>query len=154
MILSEHFCLEDFQKHAPISEVAVPSFSSLANLILEPVYEEFGAKLYITSGYRDDAENTAAHGQSNSEHMATADYCAVDFFCVMVEKVFDWMRNNPTLPYHQLILEKGKVGSVIHCSYNRLKPGVRSVLSGATNNSEKYQQIAHVEFNPSPEVSA
>jgi Peptidase M15 len=152
--LSEHFSLENFQKEAPIPAVAAPSFSALANLILEPVYAEFGATLYFTSGYRDIAENTAAHGQPNSEHVATADYCAVDFFCVMTEKVFDWMRNNPTLPYHQLILEKGKVGYVIHVSWNRLKPGVRSVLTGATNNSQPYQQAVHVEFNPSPEVSA
>jgi hypothetical protein len=146
--------LADFQKHAPIPAVAVPSFSSMANLILEPVYAEFATKLWFTSGYRDEPENVAAHGQANSEHVATADYCAVDFFCVDVEKVFDWMRNNPTLPYHQLILEKGRVGYVIHVSWNRLKPGVRSVLTGATENSQPYEQIAHVAFNPAPEVSA
>jgi Peptidase M15 len=152
--ISDHYSLPDFQKEAPIPAVAIPSFSSMANLILEPIYEEFGVTLYFTSGYRNEAENTAAHGQPNSEHKATADYCAVDFFCVMVEKVFDWMCQNPNLPYHQLILEKGKVGSVIHVSWNRLKPGVRSVLTGATNNSQPYEQVAHVEFNPSPEVQA
>jgi hypothetical protein len=146
--------LANFQKHAPIPAVAVPSFSSMANLILEPVYAEFVTTLYFTSGYRDEAENIAAHGQSNSEHMATADYCAVDFFCLGVEKVFDWLRNSPTIPYHQLILERGKVGYVIHVSWNRLKPGVRSVLSGATENSQPYEQVSHVEFNPAPEVSA
>ena len=150
--LSEHFSLEDFGANIPAA--AAPSFSQLCNLILEPVYQQFGTKLWVTSGYRSPENNAAVHGQSNSEHMATADYCAVDFFTVNIQKVFDWMRNSATLPYHQLILEKGKVGYVIHVSWNRLKPAVRSVLVGATNNSQPYQQVAHVEFNPTPEVQA
>jgi hypothetical protein len=147
MQLSEHIQLSDFGGQN-IPAAAIPSFASLANTILEPVYEEFGVKLYFTSGYRTEAMNTAVHGQLNSEHVATADYCAVDFFCVMINKVFDWMRNNPTLPFHQLILEKGKVGYVIHVSWNRTKPGVRSVLTGATNNSEPYTRETYVAFNP------
>jgi len=149
--LSEHFSLGDFGGQN-IPDEAIPAFRSLANLILEPVYEHFGVKMYFTSGYRTEASNTAAHGQPNSEHMATADWCAVDFFCVMIETVFDWMRNNPALPYHQLILEKGRVGYVIHVSWNKLKPGVRSVLTGATNNSQPYQSATFVPFNPTPEV--
>jgi hypothetical protein len=152
--LSEHYSLSDFGGQN-IPDAVVPSFSAMANLILEPVYLEFGIKMYFTSGYRTEAENTAVHGQPNSEHMATADYCAVDFFCVMVNKVFDWMRNNPTLPFHQLILEKGKVGYIIHVSYNRLKPGVRSVLVGATNNSQPYEHVTFVAYNPvTPEATA
>jgi Peptidase M15 len=151
--LSEHFQLSDFGGQN-IPAACVPTFSSLANTILEPVCEEFGCKLYFTSGFRTEAQNENAHGQINSEHMATADYCAVDFFCVMISTVFDWMRNNPTLPFHQLILEKGKVGYIIHVSWNRTKPGVRSVLTGATNNSQPYEQVAHVAFNPTPEVNA
>lgn len=151
--LSEHFNLQDFGGQN-IPDAAVPAFASLANLILEPVYAKFGVKLHFTSGFRTAANNTAVHGQPNSEHMATADWCAVDFFCVMIDKIFDWMRNDPTLPYHQLILERGKIGYVIHVSYNRLKPGVRSVLTGSTENSQPYQQASHVEFNPISGVPA
>lgn len=150
--LSEHYGLQDFGGQN-IPAMAIPSFHELANHILEPVYAEFGAKLYFTSGFRTEANNAAVHGQPDSEHVATSDYCAVDFFCMNVQKVFDWMRNSPTLPFHQLILEKGKVGYVLHVSWNRLKPGVRSVLSGATQNSQPYLQVEHVEFKPI-EVSA
>lgn len=132
----------------------VPTFAVLCVEILEPIREHLQTAIYITSGYRSLEENEAVHGQPNSEHMATADYCAVDFFCPKVQEVFAWLTQNPILPYHQLILEKGRLGYVIHISYNRLKPGVRSVLSGATENSEPYEQVQHVAFNPAPEVSA
>lgn len=149
--LSEHFNLEEFGKGIPAT--CVPVFAILCCEILEPVREYLEAAIYISSGYRSPEENTQVHGQPNSEHMATADWCAVDFFCPQVHKVFDWLRNNQTLPYHQLILEKGKLGYVIHVSFNRLKPGVRSVLTGATNNSQPYQTVSSVPFNPTPEVN-
>lgn len=152
--LSNNFTLHEMEVEGdPVPAVCIPTMGIFCVEILEPVREYAGA-LYIKSGYRSPRENTADHGQVNSEHMAAADYCACDFFCSEVPKTFDWMRNNPTLPYHQLILEKGKVGHVIHVSYNRLKPGVRSVLVGATNNSQPYQQASYVPFNPNPEVNA
>ena len=150
--LSAHFTLNEFGGDT-IPAACIPTFAILCVEILEPVREEFGTKMYITSGYRSPEDNVMVHGQPTSEHMATANWCACDFFTVDVQKVFDWMRNNPTLPYHQLILEKGKVGYVIHVSYNRLKPGVRSVLTGASNNSQPYQSATFIPFNPTPEVN-
>lgn len=148
--LSNNFTLHEMEIGMnPVPAVCVPVFAILCVEILEPV-REYAGPLYITSGNRTEANNAYVHGQVSSEHKATADWCAVDFFCNEVSKTFDWMRNNPTLPYHQLILEKGKVGHVIHVSYNRLKPGVRSVLVGATNNSQPYQQVSYVPFRPYP----
>jgi len=148
--LSEHFNLEEFGKGIPA--VCVPVFGIMCVEILEPIREYVEQAIYISSGYRSPEENASpeVHGQKDSEHMATADYCAVDFFCPNVSKVFDWLRNNETLPYHQLILEKGKLGYIIHISFNRLKPGVRSVLFGATHNSQPYQEVVHVAFKPFP----
>lgn len=149
--LSEHFSLQEFGPDIPA--VCVPAFAVMCTQILEPIREYVETAIYITSGHRSVQKNEDVHGQPNSEHVATADFCAVDFFCPKVQKVFDWLTQNPTLPYHQLILEKGRLGHVIHISWNRLKPGVRSVLSGATENSKPYEQVAHVEFKPT-EVSA
>lgn len=150
--LSQNFNLDEFGKDIPA--VCVPTLGILCVEILEPIREHVGAPLYITSGYRSPEANTAAHGQPNSEHMATADYCAADFYCNDVVKVFDWCRNNDSLPYHQLILEKGKLGYVIHISFNKTKPGTRSVLVGATHNSQKYQEVPYTPFNPTGEVNA
>lgn len=149
--LSEHFSLAEFGLDIPA--VTVPTFAVMCTQILEPIREYVESALYITSGYRSIQKNEDVHGQPNSEHVATADFCAVDFFCPKVQQVFQWLAQNPAIPYHQLILEKGKLGYVIHISYNRTKPGVRSVLSGSTNNSVPYEQVAHVEFKPI-EVSA
>lgn len=151
--LSTNFTLREFGGSL-IPAQCIPAFAIMCVEILEPIREFAEAALHITSGYRTPEENTTVHGQPNSEHMATADYCACDFFCPEISKVFDWARNNPTLPYHQLILEKGKLGYVLHVSYNRLKAGERSVLVGATNNSKPYQQMNHVEFNPNQQETA
>jgi hypothetical protein len=150
--LSEHFSLQEMGQGIPAA--CVPTFTVMCTQILEPIRAYVQSAIYITSGYRSLQTNEAVHGQPNSEHMATADFCAVDFFCPKVQEVFAWLTLNPTLPYHQLILEKGRLGYVIHISINKLKPGVRSVLTGATENSQPYQQVAHVDFNPAPEVSA
>lgn len=149
--LSEHFSLPEFGLGVPA--VAVPTFQVMCTQILEPIREHVESAIYITSGYRSPEENAVVHGQPNSEHVATADFCAVDFFCPKVQEVFTWLTQNPTLPYHQLILEKGKLGYVIHISYNRLKPGLRSVLSGKTENSAPYEQVAHAAFNPTEVIA-
>jgi hypothetical protein len=77
--------------------------------------------------------------------------CACDFFVKGVSQrmVFDWMRTNPVLPYHQLILESSADGSsVIHVSINKMMPGVRSVLIGATHNAVPYTKADYVAYNP------
>jgi hypothetical protein len=149
--LSEHFTLPEFQKNDEIPAVAIPSFACLCTEILEPVRNYFGA-LVITSGYRSPAANEEVHGQPNSEHVATADYCAADFYAksdTSARLLFDYMRgpSGKTLPFHQLILEHGVLGSsVIHVSWNRTKPGVRSVLEGATHNSQPYLKVGYVDY--------
>lgn len=149
--LSAHFCLEEFQKDEPIPAVCVPSFAVLCNSILEPARAYQGCALLLTSGYRDAQANLEAHGQPNSEHVGTSDYCAADFYPAdgKTRALFDWMRQDSSLPFHQLILEHGANGSsVIHVSWNRQKVGVRSVLEGATHNSEPYAKVDYVAYQP------
>lgn len=160
--LSPHFGSKEFEIDAPIPLECIPIFKRLCNEILEPARVYDGAAFTITSGYRDPAANAEAHGQPNSEHMATEHFCACDFVPTgslpgggnatragVTREVFDWMRNNPALPFHQLILEHGQNGSsVIHVSINDQKPGIRSVLEGATHNAEPYAKVDYVAYNP------
>lgn len=150
--LSEHFDLEEFDKDGAIPEACLPVLSDLCNLVLEPVRAFCGGPLEITSGYRPPAANAEAHGQSNSEHIYTPAWAAADFVIPnnnpSTRSVFDWMRNNPLLPYHQLILEHGQNSTVIHVSVNRRMPGVRSVLEGATHNAVPYIKAEYVAYNP------
>ena len=150
-LVGRYFSLEEFEKDEPIPGQCVPSFVNLAQDILDHAREYQGCALIITSGYRDPQANLEAHGQPNSEHVATTDYCAADFYPAdgKTRALFDWMRNNPNLPFHQLILEHGANGSsVIHVSWNRTKRGVRSVLEGATHNAEPYTAVDHVPLSP------
>jgi len=63
------------------------------------------------------------------------------------------MRNNPYLPFHQLILEHGKDGSsIIHVSINKMMPGIRSVLEGSEHNDPS-KQNRHVAYIPPQQIS-
>jgi hypothetical protein len=131
------------------SHECIPMFGRLATEILEPIRLQFNVPLVITSGYRSPEANAAAKGQPNSQHVASINWCACDFYpsrVVSTRTIFDWMRQNATLPYHQLIYERGKNTDVIHVSINALKHSVRSVLEGATHNAEPYTKVEHVEF--------
>jgi hypothetical protein len=153
--LTTHFTLEEFQKGDPIPPACIGIFTELAEKVLEPVRAEFNQEIDITSGYRSQQENAEAHGQPNSEHMATTFMCACDFKVKGLGQrfVFDWMRNNPSLPYHQLILEaSGDGSSVIHVSMNKMMPGVRSVLTGATHNAAPYTKVDYVAYVPPQET--
>ena len=130
----------------------VSMLSHLCIQVLEPVRDHFLAALLITSGYRTALTNAEAHGQPNSEHMYTPDWAAADFLAcsenVTSRAVFDWMRANPCLPFHQLILEHSMTSDIIHVSVNRLKPGIRSVLEGATHNAIPYIKVDYVQYQP------
>jgi hypothetical protein len=149
--LTTHFTLEEFQKGDPIPDACIGIFTELAEKILEPVRAEFNQAIVITSGYRSEKENEAAHGQPNSEHMATTYSCACDFYSERIGQrfVFDWMRLNPSLPFHQLIFEHGaNNSSIVHVSINKMMPGVRSVLEGSEHNASPYVKIDHVAYVP------
>lgn len=159
-MLSEYFDVKEFEHRNPVPESCLPVLTDLCRCILEPVRAKFGP-LVVTSGYRPEAENAAAHGQPNSEHVYTPAWAAADFYCDDLARfsgmagsgraIFDWLRGpeGETLPFHQLILEHSASGSsVIHVSINKLHPGLRSVLEGATHNAEPYIKIDHVAYNP------
>jgi len=152
MKFSPNFDKKEFERGsdgAPVPVEALSIFTFLCEEVLEATRSWAGVPLKVTSGYRSPTANAAAHGQPNSEHVATVDKCAADFYPDgrPAREVFDWMRTNATLPYHQLILEHGSSGSsVIHVSVNRELPGVRSVLEGATHNAEPYISVDHVPY--------
>lgn len=147
-MISETFSANDFTMGPPVPMEALPLLERFYNEVILPVKLKFGT-LLATSGNRSVESNAEAHGQPNSHHIYTAEHVALDFFSPNVpsRSIFDWMRNDPTLPYNQLILEAGSMGtSIIHVSMNLAAPGVRSVLTGATHNSAKYLPAEHVDF--------
>jgi len=149
MKFSAHFDSSEFELGPKIPVDCLPVFVFMCEEILEPTREFAVVPLQVTSGYRSEQTNTEAHGIPNSEHVATEEHCACDFFPVgrPAREVFDWMRTNASLPYHQLILEHGHNGSsVIHVSVNRTRIGLRSVKEGAVHNAEPYTVVDSVPY--------
>lgn len=156
MQLSPHFGTTEFEHGAAIPPECMSIFEQFCTLVLEPIRAFIGEPMIITSGYRSGETNAAAHGIANSEHIATPEYCAADFeFAIpasgilSVRNVFDWIRKNSTLPFHQVVLEHGAMGgSVIHISYNPSKVNERKALEGATHNNSAYTGWEVVPYNP------
>ena len=162
MQLSEHFDLDEFDRDAPIPEECIDVAKQFCTLVLEPIRAFINEPIEITSGYRPTAANAATHGAAHSEHIWTAQWCAADFKfnttfgkMLSVRAVFDWIRNNPTIPFHQVILEADPSGSsIIHVSMNLSKPGIRQALIGATHNAAPYSTADVVPFDPEGKISA
>jgi zinc D-Ala-D-Ala carboxypeptidase len=123
------------------TEVIVNAYVELCATLLEPIRSEFGEPIYITSGYRDAATNARIGGAKDSQHVATADHCAVDFYMEpyrqSMRPVFDWICLKSNLGFDQCILEHGKLGDVIHISWSRTPR--RMALEGATFNQSAYE---------------
>jgi zinc D-Ala-D-Ala carboxypeptidase len=140
--LTEHFDLDEFALDAPIPEECVPIFKSLCEQLLEPLRIHFDEPILVTSGYRTPASNAAAHGVSNSQHVATDMYCAADWYLFSMHSdmrpVFDLVRSSAGLQFDQLILEHGAGGDIIHSSWSRAL-NRREALEGETANQSGYK---------------
>ena len=138
MKLTEHFDLDEFGE-VPVN--AAPSYLELCSLILEPIRAHFQKPIMITSGYRSPAHNKEIGGVSNSQHVATDEYCAADIRIQYDLKfVFGWIRLQSDLPFDQVILEHDVNGieECIHISWS--KEPRRVAYSGMVNGMSKYQR--------------
>lgn len=160
MQASEHFDQSEFEKDAAIPADCVPILQFLCQMVLEPIRAFVARPMEITSGYRPPDANKAAHGVPHSEHVYTPDHAAADFTfstsfaqlpLMSIRTCFDWIRNNDSLPFDQVILEHGASGSsIIHisCSKERLAAGFRSALEGATHNASPYTKWDVASYTP------
>ena len=137
--ISANFKRVEFEKDGPMPEEYVASYRSLCETILEPIRSHLGLPLRITSGYRSPESNAAAHGVPASQHCATDQYCAADWWVPTADmrEVFDWVRLQSGLVWDQLILEHdGGTLSIIHVSWSTTPR--RMALEGATANKTGY----------------
>ena len=140
MQLTEHFTREEFEKHGAMPDDCVASYTQLCQEILEPIRVHTNNPIRITSGYRSPESNKAAGGVSNSQHCATATYCAADWWdpTADMRELFDWIRLESKLPFDQVILEHdGGTLSIIHTSWSTTPR--RQALEGATANQTGYK---------------
>jgi hypothetical protein len=126
MKLSEHLDLSevtrsDMAKRKGISNMPTPehieNFKILAENIFEPIRKHFGVPIFVSSGYRSKALNTAIGGSLASQHLLGQ---ALDLDMdgtkngVTNKMVFDYIKAN--LNFDQLINEFDY--SWVHVSYN------------------------------------
>jgi hypothetical protein len=146
--LTEHFCLDEFQKDGLMPAECVYPYTKLCEMLLEPLRIHYGEPIVITSGYRPPEANTAAHGVAHSQHMANGNYCAADWYIPSMRsdmrQPFDLIRSSSALQFDQLILEHGVEGDIIHASWNRVF-NRRDALEGETANASEYKPWPSVE---------
>jgi zinc D-Ala-D-Ala carboxypeptidase len=140
--LTAHFDSGEFETDGPMPPECIPVFLALCEKLLEPLRVHYNEPIIVTSGYRPPEANAEAHGVKNSQHIATAIYCAADWYLASLRSdmrpCFDVIRSNSQLEYDQLILEHGSNGDIIHSSWSRAF-NRREALEGATQNQSAYQ---------------
>lgn len=99
-------------------QAVVERLRALAENVLQPVRDHFGAPVVVTSGYRSPELNDAIGSSDRSQHPKGE---AADFEVVGRSnlEVAEWIRDN--LTFDQLILEFYTPGDPrsgwVHCSY-------------------------------------
>ena len=115
-VLTEHFSLPEFVKSATAERngldntpppAAVENLQALCEFTLEPLRQELGLPLIITSGYRSRAlNNLLAHHSDRSQHMEgrAADFHVDKGGRELLIKAFRLIIESPDIDYDQLIL--------------------------------------------------
>ena len=150
-VLSPHFCLDEFTKSSTAikhgiqnnpPQEAVENLKRLCQGSLEPLREELGLPVVITSGFRTKTLNDLlAHSSERSQHMQGL---AADFYVAsgqsglsrreLLIKVFRLIITSEQIDYDQLILYP----SFIHVSYVSRERNRRTILLGMRNGKLGY----------------
>lgn len=103
------------------SEDVIENLKSIANKVFQPLRDNLGVPIGISSGYRSKELNKAVGGSRTSQHMVgEALDIDADIYGVITNKhIFDYIKDN--LKYDQLIWEFGDDDNPdwVHVSYKR-----------------------------------
>ena len=147
--LTENFWLHEFLKSDTADRMGIsndPSPEHLVNLtylaatLAQPIRENFGRPVIITSGYRSPALNDAIDGSKTSQHSLGQ---AMDFHILghSVKEVCEWIVYESQLDYDQLIYEKRwDATQWVHLSRKNDGENRKQVLSAtvASNGNAEY----------------
>jgi D-alanyl-D-alanine dipeptidase len=109
----------------------IENMKKLATNIFQPIRENFGVPIFISSGYRSKALNSKIGGSSTSQH-STGEAIDIDMdgssSGVTNKQVFDYIKDN--LDFDQLIWEFGNKNNPdwVHVSYESTGKQRKQVL--------------------------
>lgn len=118
--LSKNFNLDEFTRTSTNLK-NVPSNQSIINLthlclkVLQPLRDYLNDVVYVSSGFRSVAVNSAVGGVSDSQHRVGQ---AADIVCDSMRRAYLFIKHE--LKYDQLIVYLNNSGKIvfIHVSYN------------------------------------
>lgn len=133
MCLSETAVRRDID-NTPTLEI-IENLRKLCDMILEPLREQLGKGILITSGYRSPFLNQAIGGAKTSQH---CDGKAADIHVngMNIEQLYQFIKHS-NLPYSQVIQEFNKW---VHISYDGSS---RHESLRATKSSDGHTIYAH-----------
>ena len=131
MMLSPHFSLAEFQvTNTGLPNVAGPVARSrlraLCREVLEPLREDLGQPVHVTSGYRSREVNEEVNGSKTSQHMQgeAADIAVDGVPALNIAAAIVRLG----LPFDQVIWYDIERGGHVHVSFTARWPNRRQVL--------------------------
>lgn len=136
--ISNNFTLEELTKGNVPTNKQKKSLIALVVNVLQPIRDNFGVPVDISSGLRSFDSNKATGGAEMSQHLLGE---AVDFHVrgVKEKDAFDWIKKN--VEYDQLIFEHDNIGHTwLHVSYKENR-GESFFLEKETNKVTNYEEV-------------
>lgn len=148
--LSEHFRLSEFLKSQTASRKGIsnnPTDEHLKNIkvlvdnVLQPLREDLGMPLVITSGYRSEELNEEIGGSETSQH-SKGQAADIECFGMSNRKLAEYIRDN--FEFDQLILEfydpdEGENSGWVHVSFHEDNNKKEVMTALSKNGSVSYQ---------------
>lgn len=134
MEISKHFTLAELTQSPTATahgisnqpdEQAIGALFAITQAVLQPLRDELGTAVSVTSGYRSPELNRLMGGSKTSQHIRGE---AVDFVCADPLRAFTYIWQ--ILPFDQLIWEEGtdERPKWIHVSYTATRGNRRQVF--------------------------
>lgn len=133
MKLSDHFTLAEMTQSQTASRYGIPNnpgeteiaaLRALCLNVLEPIRNQFGAPVTISSGYRSLKVNQKVGGASGSQHMK-GEAADINVWGMDPVELYNWIVFYSGLDFDQCIQE---FGSWVHISFTERRPNRRMAM--------------------------
>lgn len=145
MQLSKNLSLAEMTRSESAKRLGIsnePTIAHLSNMrklaenVFQPIREHFGVPIYISSGYRSKALNSAIKNSSKTSQHSKGEAMDIDMDNTQITnaQIFEFIKNN--LSFDQLIWEYGndKNPDWVHVSYSATGKQRNQILKAVRHN--------------------